>query len=284
MMAAKNALFAFLYRSGIARFANWSNRGLVRIVCYHGVTGRAARAHDDPAGLQVRRDRFEAHLEYLQRRHHVMALHEYVEARRRGRSLPPYSIVLTFDDGYKNVLTVAAPALRQMAMPATFFLVTEWVDNAGGGAVAPLGWNADHDKSFLSWEEAAVLSASSAFDVGSHTRSHAILPELSREEAEEEMAASLLAVRNRLGADEVFLAYPKGRYADWIVDLAHEVGYGCALTTDGGLNARSTDLFRLRRTLVGDDDDVAAFAVRISGLGSWLSRARSKVSRSRRHA
>src|SRR5207253_9604588 len=121
----KKLLFALLYRAGAARLAAHWNRKHVMILCYHGVTGRATRGPDDPAGLHVRIDRFRKQLDHLQRRYQVISLREFVEASRARCDLPPRVVILTFDDGYRNFLTLAAPCLAEKHFPATMFLITD---------------------------------------------------------------------------------------------------------------------------------------------------------------
>jgi peptidoglycan/xylan/chitin deacetylase (PgdA/CDA1 family) len=52
-----------------------------------------------------------------------------VDMLQGRRPILPYSIVLTFDDGYRNNLTHAWPILRQYKAPATFFVPTGFLDN-----------------------------------------------------------------------------------------------------------------------------------------------------------
>jgi peptidoglycan/xylan/chitin deacetylase (PgdA/CDA1 family) len=68
--------------------------------------------------------RFEEHLRVLTTEWRPIALRELVEAIEEGKSLPARSVVVTFDDGYRNVLTTALPLLRKYAIPATLFVVT----------------------------------------------------------------------------------------------------------------------------------------------------------------
>ena len=72
-----------------------------------------------------------ANLDFLQRNYTVISLREYLHARNEGRSLGNYSVVLTFDDGFRNFLTVAAPMLAERKLPATVFLITDKASEEG---------------------------------------------------------------------------------------------------------------------------------------------------------
>jgi peptidoglycan/xylan/chitin deacetylase (PgdA/CDA1 family) len=274
----KRVVFGLLHASGLTRLFAWLNRGRVVIICYHGVTQRAERAPFDPAGLHVRAPRFEAQLDHLRRRYRVVALAEYLAARREGRSLPPYTAVLTFDDGYRNFLTAAAPRLRARSLPASVFLITDRVREDGGEQRGPLdgnaggpAWSPVDDESYLSWKEIAELRRAGV-EFGSHTCTHPKLPELAAGDAERELSSSLARLTERLGEGTPPLAYPYGDYTDALAARARELGYCCALTTDAGANGDDSDLYKLRRVLVGDGDDVPAFAARVSGLTAWVGR------------
>src|ERR1044072_194820 len=80
---------------------------------------------------------FAAHLDYLQRRCRVILLAEYLAARREGRRLPDRSVVLTFDDGTRNFLTVVAPLLVQRGLSATALLITHSARGARSAACQP---------------------------------------------------------------------------------------------------------------------------------------------------
>jgi peptidoglycan/xylan/chitin deacetylase (PgdA/CDA1 family) len=259
---------------GITRFATWWNRQRVVILCYHGVTSRADRSPEDPEGVHTRANRFEAQLDYLQRNYSVISLEEYVTARRNGRVLPRNAAILTFDDGYRNFLTSAAPRLLARSLPASVFLVTDAIGSDHGSTVAS-GWTTSDDKNHLSWREVKELQLA-GIEFGSHTRTHAKLPELSPEEAARELSESRAVMIEHLKKDTLPFAYPYGAYTPEIVQRTRSMGYSCALTTDVGINDAETDLFALRRTLIGDDDDVPAFAARISGLTAWLAQVRSR--------
>ena len=264
----KRRIFALLHRAGLTRLAAWLNRRRVVILCYHGVTARDRRMAEDPTGLHIRFPRFEAQLDYLRRNFNVLSLGDYLRARREGRELPPYSVVITFDDGYRNFYTMAAPRLRERSLPASLFLTVGKIKEEGKGG----GWSPEDDIEYLSWPEVVELKGHGV-EVGSHTITHPMLSQLPPEEAERELRESFEAVARRTGDGAPPFAYPFGDYTPEVAASARTLGYSCALTTDAGANDPSEDLYTLRRVLIGDDDDEPAFAARVSGLAALIGRA-----------
>lgn len=78
-------------------------------------------------------ERFGRELEWLTRLFSPLPLSEALDLQRQG-NLPADAIALTFDDGYANNVTVAAPLLRKAGIRATFFIASDYLD---GGAM----WN-----------------------------------------------------------------------------------------------------------------------------------------------
>jgi peptidoglycan/xylan/chitin deacetylase (PgdA/CDA1 family) len=275
----KKILFGLLYRIGVTRFAAWWNRKRVIFLCYHGVTERPTRAPEDSKALQVNRQRFAAHLDLLARRYHPISLGDYLTARDTGQSLRDYSVILTFDDGFRNFLTVAAPLLVERSIPATVFLITDKVAQESGQGKS--SWSPEDDQKSLSWAEARMLKEQYGFEFGSHTCSHSGLLALSPHETEHELQHSLKDLVTNLAVDRPALSYPKGEYSKLLAAEAQKVGYACAVTTDRGYNEGDHDPFTLGRALIGDNDDEGAFAVRLSGLRWWLVKTLSIVGWSR---
>ena len=266
----KRTFFSLLHKLRLTRLASWWNRKRVVILCYHGVTERRERHPNDRHGLHIRADRFETQLDYLRKHFNVISLAEFVEARNRNVSLPDRAVVLTFDDGYRNFLTSALPRLAARDLPVSVFLIT---DNIRSRSDSPAnGWSEADDETFLSWEEVKVLREQGV-EFGSHTCSHRKLSELATTEADRELRVSHEAVDAHLSQHTMPLAFPYGSYSDAVIATARQLPYTCALTTDAGTNGPATDLFLLRRNLIGDDDDEALFVARVSGLTAALQRA-----------
>ncbi len=270
----KKFLFAFLHAIRLTTLAAWWYRKRVVFLCYHGVTKRPSRSPDDAQALHVNHLRFAAHLDYLQRHYRVISLRDYLSANLTQTSLPEYCVVLTFDDGFRNFLTAAAPLLAERRMPATVFIITDWAsdDLADEKSTA---WTPEDDTKHLSWAEVHELKATQQIEFGSHTCTHSGLLTLSQENIEHELLHSQNDLVAQLSIDRPALSYPKGQYSKLLAEDARRLGYACAVTTDRGPNELDHDLFTLGRTLIGDNDNIASFAVRVSGVRWWLASLRA---------
>jgi peptidoglycan/xylan/chitin deacetylase (PgdA/CDA1 family) len=67
----------------------------------------------------------------LKRGYCSVSLPEFLDAVAGKISLPPKSILLTFDDGYKTNLTIVYPLLKEFGLKAVFFIIGNTVDNTG---------------------------------------------------------------------------------------------------------------------------------------------------------
>ncbi len=113
-MSLRTAIAPFFHAVGHAAgisLARAKEFSVARIVTFHavGVSSCSTAA-------------FTAQLEYLRRHFHVVPLAELVQALRNGRPDIAHWIALTFDDGTRNNGSVAAPILKRLGLPATFFV------------------------------------------------------------------------------------------------------------------------------------------------------------------
>jgi peptidoglycan/xylan/chitin deacetylase (PgdA/CDA1 family) len=84
--------------------------------------------HADPVlSSEPTAAQFDALLGHLKSRFCVLPLKD-AAMRLRAGSLPARSLCITFDDGYADNLTVAAPLLRKHGLPATLFVATGYLD------------------------------------------------------------------------------------------------------------------------------------------------------------
>jgi peptidoglycan/xylan/chitin deacetylase (PgdA/CDA1 family) len=93
-----------------------------------------------PAAPGLGRTRFGRQLRALRRFTNVVPLDTALRALRDGGRLPPRATALTFDDGYRDNLTVATPMLRELGLPATVFLLPDLLDGRADPWWERLAW------------------------------------------------------------------------------------------------------------------------------------------------
>ena len=97
--------------------------GGLHILLYHRVLERPDPLR--PYDPDVRQ--FSAQLRMLRRFFNPVGLSEGLTALENG-SLPPRSVAVTFDDGYRDNLEIAVPVLNRLDIPATVFVATGFID------------------------------------------------------------------------------------------------------------------------------------------------------------
>jgi len=100
---------------------------------YHRVLPRAeAVTNAVEPGMFVSPETFARHLTWLDEHFTVMPLHEVMARLRDGRKVPQGACSITFDDGWRDNLVHALPALEKRGLPATIFVVTDRVGTRDG--------------------------------------------------------------------------------------------------------------------------------------------------------
>lgn len=102
------------------------------VLMYHRVLPleRARRLHVEP-GMFVTPETFARHLDWLARDFTILPLAEIVDALESGTTLPRGACAVTFDDGWRDNLEHALPALQARRIPATIFAVSDRVGTTG---------------------------------------------------------------------------------------------------------------------------------------------------------
>jgi len=106
------------------------------ILLYHGVTDIQSRGIENIQGKHIPASNFSDQMEYLQKHCYVLSLDEFLEIQKSGDDLPPKSTIVSFDDGFRNNYSIAAPILEEHQVPAVFYIssgvvntdIMFWVD------------------------------------------------------------------------------------------------------------------------------------------------------------
>jgi peptidoglycan/xylan/chitin deacetylase (PgdA/CDA1 family) len=205
---------------------------------------------DAADGLTVGVGAFERYCRFFGRHFNVVPLQELVKRFEESRPLNR-ELAITFDDGYRDNFENAAPVLEKLALPATFFVVTQWI----GTDIVPW-WDKQMGvrHPWMTWAQVESLHRR-GFEIGAHTRTHADLGAVNEEQAREEICGARRELESRLAAPVASFAYPYGgrrNIVDSNRELVRAAGFRCCCSGFGGLNTRGTDPFRLRRVPVSN--------------------------------
>jgi peptidoglycan/xylan/chitin deacetylase (PgdA/CDA1 family) len=208
----------------------------------------------------------------------------------KGEKLPRYSLLVTFDDGYKSNVELLPVLDRYKCIPIVY------VCSAIAGTNHPF-WDkmvARKDIPFyksisnkerlrilqekelytpdmvleeaqaLTFKNIAALKGRVTF--GSHTRTHGILTRSTNEEQEDEIITSKKELEKICGEPVVHFSYPNGDYNRYSLECVKKAGYLTSRTVKPGWNDAKTDMFQLKQCMISDDADVNILRLQMSGI------------------
>lgn len=235
---------------------------LPRILMYHMV--RAPLPGGRFNKLRVSPSAFERQLVWLSangwRFAFLSELAESAGSKELGKT-----VVLTFDDGYRDNYLNAHPLLLKYGAKATLFLVADRHDR---------DWStrkkAHHDSGELRDEpkltddDVQAMLDSGAWELGSHTVTHALLPALSDDEKRTEIVGCKAQLESRFKTPVDTFAYPFGIFDSNDVDITEAAGFTLAVTTEPGISlCLQREALTLKRIKVSGKDGLFAFALRL---------------------
>lgn len=211
-LATRLTIFLLLAITSFAlSAATTAEKPSASILLYHHV------ADDTPRSTSVTPDVFAKHLAYIDKHHTVVPLKAAVDAITNGGSLPDNAVVITFDDGYDNILTNAHPILRKYKMPYTIFINPDAIGV---------------QKNQLTWDEVRKMQKEDVL-FANHTLDH--LHMLNRQPDEssaqwlervwrnvEEAEAK---IAEQTGTSVKYLAYPFGEFNSELANELKKHGY-----------------------------------------------------------
>jgi peptidoglycan/xylan/chitin deacetylase (PgdA/CDA1 family) len=205
----------------------------VPVLCYHAV-GR------DPspciAPLTVTPEALAGHLAAIADAGRTpVTAHELAVARLGGRALPERPVVLTFDDGFADTHTVAAPLLAAAGVRVSIYVVT--------GAVG--GRSAGGDP-MLTWRQVVEL-AELGHEIGGHSRSHAQLDVLPAGAAFAEVSRCKEQLEGQLGRAVRGFAHPHGYSTRRVRRQVAAAGFEYAVGLGNRPASAEDDLYNLSR-------------------------------------
>lgn len=185
----------------------------IAVLQYHHV------ADDTPAVTSITPEQFAQHLDYLDKHdYQVLAISEAKQRLESGQDIPEKAVVITFDDGYKNVYDNAADLLADYQFPYTVFVNPALLEQS--------------PSAYMSWEQLRDIQQRGA-TIANHGQTHDHLIRRHKGESEKQwqqrMQADVVgaqqAIDEHLGAQEKYFAYPYGEFNPALEQLLEQWGF-----------------------------------------------------------
>jgi len=195
--------------------------------------------------------RFQRQMDYLYKNNYkVISLDELVEGIKSRKTFARKTVVITFDDGFKDNFIYAFLILKEYNFSATIFLVSGFIEK---------------EKDFLNWQEIGQMQKQGIL-FGAHSKDHKYLPSISDDrDLIEEIEGSKIEIESKLGTKIDHFCYITGGFNDKIKDIVKIAGYKSACTTNRGQDRLNRDVFELNRIKMTNASDNLTLWFKLSG-------------------
>ena len=229
---------------------------VIPIIMYHRIDDRAATSK-----LSVTPESFKRQMSFLKRHNYnVVRLEDLPDILGSGK-IPYKTIAITFDDGYENNYKNAYPVLMQLGLPATIFISPGLIGR----------------ERFLTWNQVVEMSGSGVISIGSHTMSHAYLPDLPQQYLDREIFDSKRSIESHTRREADSFSYPVGGFNEHTRDKVIKAGYKIAVATNPGKDYPKHDIFAMKRVRISrTSDNLFVFWIETSGFYTWIKEHRDE--------
>lgn len=241
------------------------NRSRATVLMYHSVSPNDSNTRFRYFQTNTHPNVFRSHMEYLAGNgYSVIPLEGVLEKDFLEGNASQKTVVITFDDGYKDFLEHAYPVLAEFGFPSTQFISTGFIGKMM------------NERPCLDWEDVRLLSRNNV-TFGSHTVSHPKLFHLPDSEIENEIVASKIEIEANLGVRLLTFAYPFAfpqedlPFTRRIEAILKKAEIRIGVTTRIGYHTSSDPQLFIKRIPVNTHDDPDFFVAKLNGAYDWLS-------------
>lgn len=228
------------------------NKNQLTVLAYHGISNNS-----DFYSISLKE--FKKQIKQINKTSEFVSITE-IEKILKGKKSIGNKVVLTIDDGYKNVLEIAS-FLKEENIPATLFVLSN-PTHANRKEI-------NNSQEFLSIKQIKSLKKL-GWTIGSHSATHSDFYNLTKKQIESEVINSKLNLEKKLGFKIEYFAYPKGRFTKEILDVVSKVKYKAAFSTTPGSVNFKTSKFIIPRIVINKSYQVFDFPAAFSPITFFL--------------
>lgn len=202
----------------------------IHIFCYHSVA-------EDSGRFSVSFEDLKKQVNYLLSKFKQATLNDIKLHITGEKKITDPSFVLTFDDGYKDILQTKEYFKRLGVRPAIFIL-----SDRNNVAEKEL----EVKRKFLNNKEILKLREA-GWEIGCHSATHADFSKLSEDDMKKEIIEAKRDLEKELGIPISYFSYPKGKYSPKILSAVSKAGYTLGVSMDDFYLDETTNLLALPR-------------------------------------
>jgi peptidoglycan/xylan/chitin deacetylase (PgdA/CDA1 family) len=250
----------------LKRLFRWRDSGRIPILMYHSVSDNLFGKSHAYYQINTSPHIFAQQMKWLHNDGYQTLTLGQLRLALEGRVIPPKTVVITFDDGYRDFYIDAFPSLRRYGFTASVFLATGRIQDTPARI---------EGVDYMTWREVCELHAA-GIEFGSHTVSHPDLRSLGPEEIDYEVCFSKDTIEDHLGAAVRSFAYPFAfpeedhSFLRFLEDLLKNHGFDSGVSTVLGRADSNDSRFFLPRLPVNSWDDYLLFRAKLEGGYDWL--------------
>lgn len=199
--------------------------------------------------LATSKEKFAKQMKYLHDNGYIsITLDEMYKFNTSNYSIPKKSVVITFDDGYKDNYENAYPIIKKYGLKATIFVITDFIDKRDDT---------------ITTNQIKEMSQN-GIDIESHTTHHYDLKTLSYKEQLKTMTDSKNTLEKILNKPVNYIAYPYGSYNESSIKACKKAGYVMAFRTHENWCNRKNGIYSLNRIYMNGNFSTVNFTKRIT--------------------
>lgn len=263
MYLLKKIFLAFIYTSGLnALYSLFLPKGRIYLLGYHSITSlerKGSTRAEAYRHLSVELEMFKKQILWLRGNGYAfLTLEDLLKIKNGQNPVPDKSVLIYFDDGYRDNYLNAYPFLKEQRIPAMIFLATDLIDQ---GKTLWEHVPVTGGRIFLTWDE--VRTMQDIIQYGSHSKTHPKFTQISSEQARQEIGSSRERIEQEMAKQVSAFSYPYGRNNAETRVILESLGFQLGVTTEYGYNTKQGDWLKLKKIGILPTDTMTMFKLKL---------------------
>ena len=252
--------------SPLTQLMGRGNRACVPILVYHSISTNLFGLSHPYYQINTSPEIFSTQMRWLRNAgYHSVDLPEMVDGLSNAQDMSK-RVVITFDDGYRDVFTHGLPIMKQCGLTATIFLATDRIHET------PMRFEG---VDYLTWQDVRELHKE-GMSFGSHTVTHPDLRSMEPEQIDYELGYSKEVIEQKLGVAVESFSYPfpfpeeDRDFTRFLGDTLENHGFKNGVSNIIGRAHRDSNPYFLPRLGVNSWDNLELLKAKLLGGYDWM--------------